>query len=115
MNIKTYINKNVLKYILRYIVNLIIDYFLIIIFLFKAKINNREFKIVTISDAYFFDALTNLLISIHKHEPKIEVIIIDIGLTEKQIVYLKDNFNYKIKSFTNRKSYGSKLSESTKT
>ncbi len=99
MNIKKYINKNVLKYILRYILNLIIDYFLVIIFLFRAKINNKEFKIITISDSYFFDALTNLLTSIHKYETKIEVVIIDIGLNEKQTVFLKDNFNYKIKKF----------------
>lgn len=99
MNIKKYINKNVLKYILRYILNLIIDYFLVIIFLFRAKINNKEFKIITISDSYFFDALTNLLTSIHKYEPKIEVVIIDIGLNEKQTVFLKNNFNYKIKKF----------------
>ena len=99
MNIKKYINKNVLKYILRYILNLIIDYFLVIIFLFRAKINNKEFKIITISDSYFFDALTNLLTSIHKYEPKIEVVIIDIGLNEKQTVFLKNNFNYKVKKF----------------
>ncbi len=99
MNIKKYINKNVLKYILRYILNLIIDYFLVIIFLFRAKINNKEFKIITISDSYFFDALTNLLTSIHKYETKIEVVIIDIGLNEKQTVFLKNNFNYKIKKF----------------
>ena len=99
MNIKTYINKNVFKYILRYTVNLIIDYFLVIVFSFRVNLNNKEFKIITISDAYFFDALKNLLISIHKHEPKLEVVIIDIGLTEKQIVYLNNNFNYKIKKF----------------
>ncbi len=99
MNIKKYINKNVLKYILIYILNLIIDYFLVIIFLFRAKINNKEFKIITISDSYFFDALTNLLTSIHKYETKIEVVIIDIGLNEKQTVFLKNNFNYKIKKF----------------
>ncbi len=99
MNIKKYINKNVFKYILRYTVNLIIDYFLVIIFLFRAKINKKEFKIITISDSYFFDALTNLLTSIHKYEPKIEVVIIDIGLNEKQTVFLKNNFNYKIKKF----------------
>ena len=99
MKIKTYINKNVIKYVLRYTFNLIIDYFLIIIFLFRAKKNNKEFKIITISDSYFFDALTNLLTSINKYEPKIEVVIIDIGLTEKQIVFLKNNFNYKIKKF----------------
>ena len=39
------------------------------------------------------------MISIHGHEPKLEVVIIDIGLTEKQTVYLKNNFNYKIKKF----------------
>ena len=99
MNIKKYINKNVFKYILRYTVNLIIDYFLVIIFLFRAKINKKEFKIITISDSYFFDALTNLLTSIHKYEPKIEVVIIDIGLNEKQTVFLKNNFKYKIKKF----------------
>ena len=99
MNIKTYINKNVIKYILKYTINTIIDYFLVIIFLFRDKINNKEFKIITISDSYFFDALTNLLSSINKYEPKIEVVIIDIGLTEKQIVFLKNNFNYKIKKF----------------
>ena len=99
MNIKTYINKNVFKYVLRYTVNIMIDYFLIIIFLFRSKKNNKEFKIITISDSYFFDALTNLLTSINKYEPKIEVVIIDIGLTEKQIVFLKNNFNYKIKKF----------------
>ena len=99
MNIKKYINRNVFKYILRYTVNLIIDCFLVVVFLFRTKINNKEFKIITISDAYFFDALNNLLISIHRHEPKLEVVIIDIGLTEKQIVYLKNNFNYKIKKF----------------
>ena len=99
MNIKTYINRNVLKYVLKYTFNLIIDFFLIIIFLFRTKINNKEFKLITISDSYFFDALTNLLTSIHKYEPKIEVVIIDIGLTEKQFVFLKDNFNYKIKKF----------------
>ena len=65
----------------------------------EPKINNKEFKIITISDSYFFDALNNLLISIHKYEAKIEVVIIDIGLTEKQTVYLKNNFNYKIKKF----------------
>lgn len=99
MNIKTYINKNVFKYVLKYSVNLTIDYFLLIIFLFRVKINNKEFKIITISDSYFFDALTNLLTSINKYEPKIEVVIVDIGLTEKQIVFLKNNFNYKIKKF----------------
>lgn len=99
MNIKTYINKNVFKYVLRYTVNLTIDYFLLIIFLFRVKINNKEFKIITISDSYFFDALTNLLTSINKYEPKIEVVIVDVGLTEKQIVFLKNNFNYKIKKF----------------
>ena len=60
MNIKTYINRNVLKYVLKYTFNLIIDFFLIIIFLFRTKINNKEFKLITISDSYFFDALTNL-------------------------------------------------------
>lgn len=99
MNIKTYINKNVIKYALRYTVNLIIDFFLVIIFLFRAKINNKEFKIITISDSYFFDALTNLLTSINKYEPKIEVVVVDIGLTEKQVVFLKNHFNYKIKKF----------------
>ena len=99
MNIKTYINRNVFKYILRYTLNLTIDYFLVIVFLFRTKINNKEFKIITISDSYFFDALTNLLTSIYTHEPKLEVVIIDIGLTEKQIVFLKKNFNYEIKKF----------------
>ena len=99
MNIKTYINKNVFKYILRYTVNLIIDYFLVIVFSFRANLNNKEFKIITISDTHFFDALTNLLSSIQKYEPTIEVVIIDIGLTEKQLVFLKNNFSYKIKKF----------------
>lgn len=99
MNIKTYINRNVLNYILKYAVNFIIDCFLVVVFLFKTKINNKEFKIITISDAYFFDALKNLLTSIHTHEPKLEVVIVDIGLTEKQIVFLKNNYNYKIKKF----------------
>ncbi len=99
MNIKTYINKNVFKYILRYTVNLIIDYFLVIVFSFRANLNNKEFKIITISDTHFFDALTNLLTSIQKYEPSIEVVIIDIGLTEKQLVFLKNNFSYKIKKF----------------
>ena len=99
MNIKTYINKNVFKYILRYTVNLIIDYFLVIVFSFRANLNNKEFKIITISDTHFFDALTNLLTSIQKYEPTIEVVIIDIGLTEKQLVFLKNNFSYKIKKF----------------
>ena len=53
MNIKTYINRNVFKYILRYTLNLTIDYFLVIVYLFRTKINNKEFKIITISDAYF--------------------------------------------------------------
>ena len=99
MNIKTYINKNVFKYILRYTVNLIIDYFLVIVFSFRVNLNNKEFKIITISDTHFFDALTNLLTSIQKYEPTIEVVIIDIGLTEKQLVFLKNNFSYKIKKF----------------
>ena len=37
--------------------------------------------------------------SIQKYEPTIEVVIIDIGLTEKQLVFLKNNFSYKIKKF----------------
>jgi len=91
------------KYFLE-LFKLLNDTFLLFYFLFKKPLNNEDFLIITGSDSTHFNSLVNLLKTLTLHEPYTEVIIINLGMTENEIDYLKLNFDYKINDF-NFKNY----------
>ena len=75
------------------------DVFLIMLSLFKSPLNKEKFLSLTGSDTTHFNSLINLLNSLRKYEPKTEVIVINLGLSENEINHLKENFRYEIKNF----------------
>lgn len=75
------------------------DIFILIYFLTKKFLNNEDFIILTGSDSTHFNSLVNLLKTVSTHEPKTEVIIINLGMSKNEIQYLEKSFNYTIKKF----------------
>ena len=99
MNIKKYINRNVVRFTFRYFKYFLIDIFLFVLIIFKKRINKNEFKIVTVADSNFFEDLNNLLNSIKLFESNLDVVIYDIGLRNDDKKFLIEHFDYKIKKF----------------
>lgn len=103
VNIKKYINRNIIKFLLKYIGYCFLDFLLFLLILFKKRKNKNKFKIITVADSNFFAALTNLLDSIKFYEPSLDVVIYDIGLEEEDKKYLNKKYNYKLKNFQFKK------------
>lgn len=52
-------------------------------------LEEEEVVIVTAGNQHFFDRLENLIGSVHLWEPKLTIVVYDLGLTSKQISVLK--------------------------
>lgn len=89
----------IFKKILYEIYIIFLDFKLIFISLFKKKLNNESFLILTGSDSTHFNSLINLLISLVKYEKLTEIKIIDLGMTLTEINFLKSNFKIEISKF----------------
>jgi hypothetical protein len=89
----------IFKKLFKEFIKLSLDLLLLIYFLFIKKINNNEFVILTGSDSSHFNSLVNLLKSLMKFEKNSEIKVINLGMNNDEILYLKENFNIKIEEF----------------
>lgn len=90
---------DIFKKNIKEVVRILLDFILVLIFFFKPALNNEDFLLITGSDSSHFNSLVNLLNSLKKYEKKMEVVIINLGLTKDEINFLKENFIYPIKDF----------------
>lgn len=91
VNLKKFFNK--ILYFFQYIKTLIL--------LFDVTpVSDKDLIIVTASDSSHFKSLKNLLLSIIIYERNIKIIVVDLGLTKKQLFELKKNFQLvKVRKF----------------
>ena len=118
LNIKQKLNRKSLKKFFKNFYYTVVDFKMIFFHIFKKTINDKDFIILTGANSDYFDKLVNLLNSINLYEKNIITKIYNLGLSQNQINFLKNNFpeNFVIVEFEfhNYPEFVSKVDSSNK-